>query len=162
VAQDNSGDGFFQPVDNVIQEMSRSLADQAKAMSGSAGNLVAAAGTGFKLDPEAAATLIKGCRDALTELDHAAAIATALDAAPQLGTLAGAAQISGFTQQVATDDSGIVVAVHRLRATINQMMSAYQKASTNYQETEQMIADMLKSQTPAGGAQPNDGTSWSQ
>src|SRR5262249_44454410 len=124
-------------------------ADQLAVMDGSASNLVTAAGTGFKLDPQAAATLIKGCDDALDELNVARMHASDLDNPPQLGTLSGAQTVSTFTHNVATDSQGIGPALESLQGTILQMKQAYIKASTNYQETEQAIADMMKQQ--AGG-----------
>jgi exo-beta-1,3-glucanase (GH17 family) len=43
---------------------------QAVQIESSAKNFVAAAGTGFHLEPEAAATLIKACQDSLHELEQ--------------------------------------------------------------------------------------------
>ncbi len=46
-----------------IQQRTAEISQQAAAMQASAQNLKAAAGTGFHLEPEAAATLIKSCQD---------------------------------------------------------------------------------------------------
>jgi hypothetical protein len=63
---------------------------------------------------------------------------------------------------VATDAQGMVQAITNLQRTLQAMEQAYRQASTNYQETETIIAASLKHQqtslpsTPASRPQgPN-------
>jgi hypothetical protein len=49
---------------------------------------------------------------------------------------------------VATDPQGMVQAMASLQATLQQMHDAYIQASTNYQETNEQIADVLKKIDP--------------
>jgi hypothetical protein len=117
---------------------------QAVQIESSAKNLVAAAGTGFHLEPEAAATLIKACQDSLHELDHLTGELMAISQAPKLGQSPGAQVVAPFTQQVGADQQGMVPAIESLKKTLADMIRAYQKASTNYAETEAIIAQSLK------------------
>ena len=123
-------------------------ANQAAQMDGSAGNLLAAAGKGFKLDPQVAANLAAACQ---TAMDHIRDMTHDLDnisQAPKLGTLTGAQEIATYTQNVATDPQGMVQAIQSLNATLQQMHDAYVQASTNYQETNEQVADILKKIDP--------------
>ncbi|HKN98110.1 MAG TPA: hypothetical protein VJX10_13400 [Pseudonocardiaceae bacterium] len=116
--------------------------DQATVMNGSAANLVAAAGTGFTLDPEAATALIASCEEALKTLGDAVQESMFIvEEAPKLGGTKGAQTVSSFTHQVACDSEGISRALHNLQGTISQMRDAYQKAVAGYQAIEQQIAD---------------------
>jgi hypothetical protein len=117
--------------------------DQATVMNGSAANLVAAAGTGFTLDPEAATALISSCEEALNVLGGVAYDLQAVRAAPRLGDTRGARSVSPFTQRVAVDSHGITTAVHNLQGTITQMLDAYKKAVANYQAIEQQVKDSV-------------------
>jgi hypothetical protein len=157
----NEGADIGKGLIDAAEEVSAQLSAQATAMKGSAANLVSSAGTGFTLEPEAAAILIKACRDSIQELDSAATDLTMVSAPPALGNLAGSRQISQFTQQVTVDPQGIVDAVGKLRSTLEQMESAYQKASTNYQETERLITQALTSEGQ-NMPQANDGTDFTQ
>jgi hypothetical protein len=67
----------------------------------------------------------------------------AVDAAPQLGTLPAARKASTFTHGVANDHQGIVQGVLSLKATLNQMLDAYQKAVANYHAIEQQVTDSV-------------------
>jgi hypothetical protein len=129
-----------------IQQRTAELNQQAAEMQASAQRLSAAAGTGFHLEPEAAAILIKSCTDAIHELQLLERHLWTVSQAPQLGRTPGAAIVAPFTQSVATDSQGIVPAVNNLIRTLEAMAAAYQKASTNYQQTEAIIADSLKKQ----------------
>jgi hypothetical protein len=122
---------------------------QSGQMVGAAGQMLSAAGSGFKLEPEAAATLIKACKDSLEDLRHMSQRIRYLDRTPPLGNTPGAKVVAPFTQQVATGGAsgpGMLETIKNLQTTLNQMMQAYEKASTNYQETEQDIADAMKKQ----------------
>lgn len=119
------------------------MADQATVMTGSATNLVAAAGNGFHLTPEAATALIASCDESLRVLAGLGQDLIAVRETPRLGGTKGALSVSSFTQRVAGDQQGIVAAVHGLQGTISQMRQAYQKAVANYQAVEQQIADKL-------------------
>jgi hypothetical protein len=126
-----------------LQSGKGTMADQATVMSGSATNLVASAGTGFKLDPEAATALIASCDESLKVLDHIQADLAFVRNAPHLGRTKGALTVSAFTQNVASDHQGIVNAVLGLQATVSQMRQAYQKAVANYQAIEQHVTDSV-------------------
>lgn len=136
------------PVPDIAQALAKldagkgTINDQATVMNGSAANLVAAAGTGFTLDPEAATALIASCEEALRVLSEVVAqTAEVIGQAPKLGGTKGARTVSSFTQNVAGDSQGIVRAVNNLQGTITQMRDAYQKAVANYQDIEQQVAD---------------------
>jgi hypothetical protein len=117
---------------------------QAVQIESSAKNFVAAAGTGFHLEPEAAATLIKACQDSLHELEQLSNELMTITQAPKLGQTPGAKVVAPFTQQVGADQQGMVPAINSLKKTLADMIRAYQKASTNYAETEAIIAQSLK------------------
>jgi alpha-D-ribose 1-methylphosphonate 5-triphosphate synthase subunit PhnG len=122
-------------------------ATQAAKMDGSAGNLLKAAGGGgsggFKLDPQAAASLAASCQAAIDKIDDMQFDLSNIGQAPNLGTLTGAQAVATYTQNVATDPQGMVQAMDSLKATLQQMHDAYVQASTNYQETNQQVADIL-------------------
>jgi hypothetical protein len=158
VTKANDNSSLADDMAHAAGQFMHEFVSQTKAMSGSAGNLIEAAGTGFHLEPDAAAILIKACQDSIKELDRLTSDLRNLEQAPRLGTLPGAVIVSEFTQRVATDHQGMIQGVHQLRATLVQMEQAYQKASTNYQETEQHLTDMLKQQAGGlGQSQPNNG-----
>jgi hypothetical protein len=119
------------------------LADQGVIMQGSAANLVAAAGSGFGLSPEGAAPLIASIQESLHILDGIESNLVAVRRAPQLGTLPAARTASNFTHGVANDHQGIVQGVLSLKATLNQMLDAYQKAVANYHAVEQQVTDSV-------------------
>jgi hypothetical protein len=138
-----------------------SPAGQAAAMDGSAGNLLSAAGSGgFKLDPQAAAALAASCQEAIDEISDLVIDLETVQQAPNLGTLSAAQEVSAYTQNVAIDGQGIVQAFSSLNATLQQMHDAYVKASTNYQETNEQIAEIMSKlnngqpSTPAGTNAP--------
>jgi hypothetical protein len=132
-----------------IQERTAELNQQAAVMQASAQSLKAAAGTGFHLEPEAAATLIKSCQDSLHELEALQGHLKTIALAPKLGETPGANVIAPFTQNVATDPQGMIPAITHLQTTLEAMEQAYRQASTNYQETEAIIAASLKHQQAA-------------
>lgn len=131
--------------------------NQAAQMDGSAGNLVKAAGGGFKLDPHAAATLAAACQAAMDKISDMQGDLVNIQQAPKLGTLTGATAVANYTQNVATDPQGMVQAVQSLNATLKQMHDAYIQASKNYQETNEQVADILKKIDP-NHAPPTTGT----
>jgi hypothetical protein len=136
--------------------VSQGTGNQAAKMDGSAGNLVKAAGGGFKLDPHAAASLAAACQAAMDKISDMQVDLQAISQAPSLGALSGAQAVANYTQNVATDPQGMVQAVQSLNATLQQMHDAYIQASKNYQETNEQVGDILKkidpghSSTPAG------------
>jgi hypothetical protein len=119
---------------------------QAVAIESSAKSFAAAAGSGFHIEPEAAATLIKACQDSIHELDHLTKELFVIGQAPKLGQTPGARVIAPFTQQVGADEQGMAPAIESLKKTLADMITAYHKASTNYAETEAIIAQSLKNQ----------------
>jgi hypothetical protein len=112
-------------------------------MTGSATNLVAEAGTGFHLTPEAATALIASCDESLKALANIQQDLFVLRNAPELGGIGTAKGVSLLTQGVAVDRHGIVAAVHGLAATISQMRQAYLKAAANYQAIEHQVTDSV-------------------
>jgi hypothetical protein len=112
-------------------------------MAGSAANLVAAAGTGFHLTPEAATALIASCDESLAVLNGLLEDLLTVRQAPKLGKTKGGEAVSSFTQQAAIDAQGIGAAVDNLKHTIAQMRQAYQKAAANYQTIEQQVTDSV-------------------
>jgi hypothetical protein len=119
-------------------------------MDGSAGNLLKAAGGGggFKLDPQAAASLAASCQAAMDHISDMQGDLAILEEAPNLGTLQGAQAVATYTQSVATDPQGMLQAMQSLNATLQQMHDAYIQASTNYQETNEQVADILEKIDP--------------
>lgn len=130
--------------------VSQGTGSQAAKMDGSAANLVKAAGGsgGFKLDPAAAAQLAAACQTAIDHIRDMENDLGIIKQAPTLGTLQGAQAVANYTQNVATDPQGMVQAMQSLQATLIQMHDAYVQASTNYQETNDQIADVLKKIDP--------------
>jgi hypothetical protein len=139
--------------------VSQGTGTQAAKMDGSAGNLVKAAGGGFKLDPHAAASLAAACQAAMDKITDMQGDLTNIQQAPQLGTLTGATAVANYTQNVATDPQGMVQAVQSLNATLQQMHDAYIQASKNYQETNEQVADILKKIDPNHAQATTTGTS---
>jgi hypothetical protein len=137
------------------QQRALEINQQAAAMQASAQNLKAAAGTGFHLEPEAAATLIKACQDSLHELTLLQYDLEQIRQAPMLGQTPGAKAIAPFTQNVANDAQGMIPAIKNLESTLQAMEQAYRQASTNYQETEAIIAQSLKQQSAALPSTPS-------
>lgn len=134
----------------MVAERNVAVGQQAAQMSGAAGQLkAAAAGGGFKLEPEAADTLIKACQDSLHDLIHIDRQLQQLRQAPKLGETPGAKIVAPFTQQVATGGdggTGMEQMIGNLRSTLQQMVAAYQAAKRNYQENEQQIAQSMRNQ----------------
>jgi hypothetical protein len=95
------------------------------------------------MEPQAAATLINACRDSLNELNQVQTHLTAVAQAPQLGQTPGAQVIAPFTQNVATDTDGIFPALQNLQKTLQDMIQAYQKASTDYAKTEELVQQAM-------------------
>jgi hypothetical protein len=140
----NSGTGGAAGVGAALGAQIAQVNRQAVQIESSAKSFVAAAGTGFHIEPEAAATLIKACTDSIRELDHLTKELFLIGQAPKLGQTPGAKVIAPFTQQVGADQQGMAPAIESLKKTLADMITAYQKASTNYAETEAIIAQSLK------------------
>jgi hypothetical protein len=117
---------------------------QAATIQNSASSFASSAGSGFHIEPEAAATLIKACNESLRELVQLQNHLTTLDQAPKLGRTPGAQVVAPYAQRAATDAQGIRPAITNLQHTLQSMVQAYQKASTNYQETEAIIAQAAR------------------
>ncbi|HEX9336005.1 MAG TPA: hypothetical protein VF892_08965 [Pseudonocardiaceae bacterium] len=137
--------GLFGGVAAAVEDAARAaeIAVQSAQIQASAQQLATSAGSGFHIEPEAAATLIKSCMHSLDELNDLVGHSKTIAQAPQLGQTPAAAVISPFTQQVATDPQGMVLAIENLRRTLTDMIAAYHKASTNYAETEAIIQSSL-------------------
>lgn len=128
-------------------QMQQSLA-QVQQMAGSAQGLVAAAASGgFALEPSAADTLIKSCQDALDTLRVAEQHNFIISQEPKLGMTPGAKVVAPFTASVATHPTmGMVPALQTFKATLQQMLQAYQQAKQNYLNTEHAVNDSLRRQ----------------
>lgn len=124
-------------------ERTAEIAAQSAQIQASAQQLATSAGSGFHIEPEASATLIKSCMTSLDELNSIERHVKTIEQAPALGTTPAATVVAPFTQQVATDPQGMTQAILNLKATLQDMISAYQKASTNYAETEAIIQASL-------------------
>jgi hypothetical protein len=129
-----------------LQDRIAVLGQQAQQIQKSASSFAAAAGTGFHIEPQAAATLINACRDGLNQLNELGNHIFTLSQTPQLGQTPGASVVAPFTQSVATDPQGIAPAIQNLQRTLQDMIQAYQKASTNYQQTSEIIEQSMRAQ----------------
>jgi hypothetical protein len=114
-------------------------ADQATVMDGSAANLVSAAGTGFKIQPEAAKALAESCGESLRILGTVRNDILTVAEKPALGTLPGVSDIATFTGKVGGDDQGIGKAVESLMSTLTQMQQAYENAARSYQNIDDEV-----------------------
>jgi hypothetical protein len=119
---------------------------QAQQIQTSAKTFAASAGKGFKVDPEAAATLIRACQHALLELSELSESLDAVAKPPRLGESPGGTVVAAFTQKVASDEHGIAPAIVKLKETLHAMITAYRAASTDYAETEAIIQRSLKAE----------------
>ena len=140
-----AGEDVISEVAQAMQAAERAadIAAQSAQIEASAQQLAGNAGSGFHIEPEAAATLVKSCMTALDELNGLRPHVLTVSQAPKLGTTPGAQVVAPFTQQVATDAEGISVAITNLTNTLQDMIAAYKKASTNYAETEALIQSSL-------------------
>lgn len=138
--------GAGQPVEAVLASRVQMAVKQSAQIQSSAKSFAAAAGSGFHIEPQAAATLINACRDALNNLNNLLSDLENVRQAPQLGTTPGAKVVAPFTQNAATDPRGIMPAITNLKQTLQDMIHAYQKASTNYAETEALVQQAMKQQ----------------
>jgi hypothetical protein len=135
------GGGFEEAMAAQVTLMNK----QAAQIQSAAKGFASSAGDGFHIDPAAAATLIKACMDSLDVLDDVDRHLETIAEAPKLGETPGAQVVAPFTQQSAVYPHGMKPAVDNLKATLNDMMSAYKKASTNYAQTEEALQNAFKS-----------------
>lgn len=140
-----AGESLMDGVAQAVQDAARAaeIAVQSAQIQASAQKLAANAGSGFHIEPEAAATLIKSCMHSLDELNSLRPHVMTVSQAPKLGQTPGANVVAPFTQQVATDPQGIGQAITNLTQTLQDMIKAYRQASTNYAETESIIQSSL-------------------
>lgn len=124
---------------DMVREQVVSITNQAAALQTSAKSFAADAGKGFKIDPEAATTLVMSCHDSLNKLSQLQEYLDKVAQSPPLGTTPGAKVVAPFTAQTATDQHGMQPAIKNLQQTLTDMMQAYKKASTNYEQTEQAV-----------------------
>lgn len=150
---DQAGDNTVQP-ELMLAKQIDTVARESVQIQASAKNFAASAGQGFHIDPQAAATLINACRDALNQLESVQFHVYNVSQAPKLGQTPGADVIAPFTQSAATDHQGVQQAITNLKSTLQQMIQAYQKASTNYQETEQLVAQAMRREHARLGTTP--------
>lgn len=137
-----------QPEASAVQMADRvqMVVRQAAQIQSSAQSFAASAGSGFHIEPQAAATLINACRDSINELDQVQTHLRSLQQSPPLGETPGAKVVAPFTQSVATDPQGIYPAIQNLVKTLQDMIQAYQKASTDYAETEAIVQASMRQQ----------------
>jgi hypothetical protein len=143
-----SPDGGGAPVaaEAMVQERVALVSKQAVQIQTNAKSFAAAAGKGFHIDPEAAATLINACRGALTELQQTQTHLDTVSQTPKLGQTPGANVVAPFTQSAATDAEGIRPVIDNLMQTLRDMIQAYQTASTDYAQTEELVVQAMKSE----------------
>jgi hypothetical protein len=139
-----SPDGEGQPAE--LAARMELVSKQAVQIQGAAKSFAAAAGKGFSIEPQAAATLIESCLRSLNDLNDLQQNMHSLEQSPQLGQTPGAQVIAPFTQKVAMDPQGIMPAVQNLMKTLQDMMAAYKKASTNYEETNALVQQYMQQQ----------------
>lgn len=118
-------------------------ADQATVMDGSAANLVSAAGTGFKIQPEAAKALAESCGESIRILENVSHHVALVREAPSLGTLPGVQDIANFTASVGSDGQGVAKAIESLKSTLSQMQIAYENAAKSYENIDQEVQDAV-------------------
>lgn len=132
-----------------VEERVELVTKQAAQIQSSAKSFAAAAGQGFHIEPSAAATLIKACRTSLDQLQKLRKDLYQIAQNPPLGTSPGASVVAPFTAQTATDNNGMRPVLESLQQTLQDMIQAYYKASTNYAETEAQVQASIK-QAAAG------------
>ena len=123
---------------NVLAVQSQQLADSAKQL------LASAQSGGFGFQPEAADTMIKALQDSIADLHGLSRHLDIISQAPKLGRTPAGLVVSPFTQQVATDEQGIVRAIGNLRQILTDMISAYQQAKQNYTERDALAARAMR------------------
>lgn len=121
---------MLEPAGAGVLAQSRQLASSAKQL------LASAQSGGFGFQPEAADTMIEALRASIIELSSLREQFIVIRLAPKLGRTPAAQRVSPFTQQVAADDRGILQAVSNLRQVLTDMISAYQQAKINYEDTD--------------------------
>ena len=144
-----NGDGSDMGSVEAVEQRVQLVNQQAEQLQSSAKSLAAAGGKGFHIEPEAAATLINACQQSITELDQLQQHMRAIQQSPKLGATPGARVVSPFTRNVAVDGEGIVPAIDNLITTLQDMISAYSKASTNYTETNERVQQLMAQQKAA-------------
>jgi hypothetical protein len=125
------------------------VAKQSVQIQSSAKSFAAAAGKGFHIEPQAAATLINSCRNSLDELSALRQHLMTVAQTPKLGQTPGANVVAPFTQSAAVDVQGITPAIDNLQQTLTDMIQAYKTASTNYAETETLVQQSMHAKTRA-------------
>lgn len=146
VVNSPNGGGFPLPAEAMMANQVQLMARQAVQIQSSAKSFAASAGQGFHIEPQAAATLINACRDALTELQNLRQHLDTVSQTPKLGQTPGANVVAPFTQSAAVDAEGIRPVIANLQQTLVDMIQAYQKASTDYTRTEELVQQAMKSQ----------------
>lgn len=141
---DSPDGGAATPV--ALEARVESVVKESAQIQGAAKSFAAAAGQGFHIEPQAAATLIKSCTDSLNELSRLQQDLMKVGQKPMLGDTPGAKVIAPFTQNAATDPQGIQPAITNLQKTLQDMIQAYQKASTNYAQTEELVQQAMRQQ----------------
>lgn len=136
-----SGGGFEEALGAQMDLMNKQAVQIQSAAKGLASS---AAGGGFQIEPGAAETLIKACQDSLHELERRSNDVMTVSQAPQLGKTPGADVVAPFTQQSGAQPHGIASAIDNLKATLNDMITAYQKAAKTYAANEEHVSDSLK------------------
>jgi hypothetical protein len=134
------GGGFEEALGAQMDLMNK----QAAQIQSAAKGLASAAGSGFQIEPGAAETLIKACQDSLHELESISTDVMTVGQAPQLGKTPGADVVAPFTQESGAYPHGIAPALDNLKATLSDMITAYQNAAKNYAAHEEQVSGSLK------------------
>jgi hypothetical protein len=122
---------------NVLATQSQQMADSAKQL------LSSAQSGGFGFQPEAADIMIKALQESLADLTKLNDKLILISQAPKLGRTPAAQWVSPFTQQVATDEQGIVRAIGNLWQILTDMIAAYAAAKQHYDETDTVAAQRM-------------------
>lgn len=128
-----------------MQQAADSMAAQSQQMADSAKQMLTSAQSGgFGFQPEAADTMITALQESIDDLRSIESSLYVISQAPKLGRTPAALVVSPFTQKVATDEQGIVRAVHNLRQLLTDMIAAYQEAKNHYDATDTIAAQQMR------------------
>ena len=127
-----------QRVEDAMAAQSRQMADSAKQL------LASAQSGGFGFQPEAADTMIRALHESRDDLDRLNDKLIVISQAPKLGRTPAAQWVSPLTQNVATDDQGILNAIANLKQILTDMISACQEAKKHYDESDTLAAQRMR------------------
>jgi hypothetical protein len=138
------GDGQLREEATLGPAGGASLAMDSQQMADSAKRLLASAQSGgFGFQPEAADAMIEALLDCIADLDGLNRYLDVISQAPKLGLTPAAQWVSPLTRKVATDEQGVVLAVHNLKQLLTDMIAAYEAAKQHYDENDTIAAQRM-------------------